>query len=150
MTPSELITNLRQQYGDITARELTARSGVAVHHATWQVAAGRVIQFAECTRRPPQITLNDAAIERLAVGQVHNLPYRRAGYEPALRSWFTREQITEVILAHELFHLLTPAPSLWAKHTANEEAAHAFAQSWTGLPFHPTRYEQILWATFSA
>ncbi len=79
--------------------------------------------------------------------------YCAAGSQPAPQpasEWFTREQIIEVILAHELFHLLMPAPSVWAKHSANEEAAHAFAQSWTGLPFHPTRYEQILWATFSA
>jgi hypothetical protein len=85
------------------------------------------------------VTLNDAVIERLANAVVaeHEQP------------WFTCEKITEVILAHELFHLLTPAPSVWAKHTATEAAAHEFAQRWTGLPFHPTRYEQILWATFS-
>ncbi|NOT61535.1 MAG: hypothetical protein HOP19_15065 [Acidobacteria bacterium] len=102
--------------------------------------------------------MNDAAIDRLTVGQVPNLPHSQragcgAGWEPAPQpagEWFTREPFTEVIIAHELFHLLTPAPSVWAKHTETENAAHAFAQSWTGLPFHPTRYEEILWATFSA
>ena len=142
MTPPELVTDLRKRYGTISTHELAARLNVTIHHAAWQVAAGRVIQFAECTRQPMQITLNDAAIARLTVGQVSNLPYSQH------TDWFTREQITEVILAHELFHLLTPAPSVWAKHADTESAAHAFAQSWTGLPFHPTRYEQILWATF--
>ena len=134
-----MVKDLRRQFGDVTACELAKRSGIAIHHASWQVAANQVVQFAECTRQPLQITLNDAAIEHLVTASV-------AEFE---RRWFTREQITEVILAHELFHLLTPAPSVWAKHSVNEEAAHAFAQSWTGLPFHPTRYEQILWATFS-
>ena len=135
-----MVKELRQRYGNLTAYELAALIGVAVHHSSWQVAAGSVIQFAECTRQPLQITLNDGAIELLINSPV-------ATREP---HWFTREQITEVILAHELFHLLTPAPSAWAKHSANEEAAHTFAQSWTGLPFHLTKYEQILWATFSA
>ena len=123
-----------------SASEYAKRIGIQIAYATWHVAAGRVIQFAECTRQPVQITLNDEAIERLAAASVTE----------AEQHWFTREQITEVILAHELFHLLTPAPSVWAKHTVNEAAAHAFAQSWTGLPFHPTKYEQVLWATFSA
>lgn len=140
MTPQECIETLRHRYGKINAGELAARLGVAVHHATWQVTPGRVMQFAECTRQPWQITLNDAVIERLTAAPVA-LPEQ---------AWFTRQQITEVILAHELFHLLTPVPSLWAKHSATEAAAHAFAQGWTGLPFHPTRYEQVLWATFSA
>jgi hypothetical protein len=130
-----LVIQLRQQYGDISARELVARLGIEIRHAAWQIAEGQVVQFAECSHHPKQITLNDWAIERLKAVQVNNLHH---------------DQITEVIIAHELFHLLTPAPSVWAKHAETENAAHEFAQCWTGLPFHPTEYEKILWATFSA
>ena len=133
-----MVKELRQQYGDITARALAARLGIHVTHAVWQVAAERLLWLAECTREPLQITLNDAALERLA----------RAEVAASEQCWFTRAQIAEVIIAHELFHLLTPPPSGWSSSTKQENQAHAFAQRWTGLPFHPTRYEQILWATF--
>jgi hypothetical protein len=130
LTPQELVASLRQQHGAVTAHELAGRLGVEIRHAAWHVA-----QFAECSRHPKQITINDWAVDRLTVGQVNNLPHN---------------QIIEVIIAHELFHLLTPAPSVWAKHADTENAAHEFAQRWTGLPFHPTEYEKILWATISA
>jgi hypothetical protein len=129
--------DFNDSFEPFSVRDLTRRLGVSIAHAAWQVADGRVVFFAECTRRPLQITLNDSVIERLAA-----LPVA-----PHEQHWFTRAQITEVILAHELFHLLEPAR---ATHAANEAAAHEFAQRLTGLPFHPTRYEKMLWATFSA
>jgi hypothetical protein len=138
LTPHELFKQLRQRHGALSAQALAAVCGIEIQHASWQVAAGRVVFFAECTRHPLRITLNDAAIKRLTAHVA----------VPSDQPWFTRQAITEVIVAHELFHLLTPPPSGWDSSTEQENQAHAFAQRWTGLPFHPTRYEQILWDTF--
>lgn len=88
------------------------------------MATGRVLYFAECTRRPPRIRLNEAALELYAPPEA--------------------AQLSEVIIAHELGHLFLPPPTAWARHSVYEDAAHAFAQELTGLAFHPARYEQSL------
>jgi hypothetical protein len=116
---------LRAQYGDISALELARIHQIAVSFENWEVAAGRVVYLAECTRQPPRIRVNAAALAAFSEPTAHE-----------------REQLCEVIIAHELGHLLLPRPSVWASTAATEAAAHGFAQAWTGLAFHPADYER--------
>lgn len=103
-----LAAKLRQQHGAISAFQLARRQGVDVVSARWQVAAGRVVYYGECTREPLRIVLNEAALDQ----HEH------------------REQMRELVIAHELGHLLLPRPAVFASHTTIENAAHAFAHAW--------------------
>jgi len=115
---------LRAQYGAQSAFVLARLCGIEVLRQSWQVAGGRVLYFAECMRQPLRIVLNEAALESYQPDEVARL--------------------SEIIIAHELGHLLLPQPAAWDSHSKYEEAAHAFAQELTGLPFHPTYYAQLL------
>lgn len=115
---------LRTQYGAQPAFVLARFCGIEVLRQNWRVADGRVLYFAECTRQPLRIILNEAALE-------HCQPDEAA-------------RLSEIIIAHELGHLLLPQPAAWDSYSKYEEAAHAFAQELTGLPFHPTYYAQLL------
>ena len=103
-----LVAELRRQYGPVSALALARLQGVEVVSDRWQVAAGRVVYYGECTREPLRIVLNEAALEQTA----------------------QREELREFVIAHELGHLLLPRPSVFASHTTIENAAHAFAQAW--------------------
>lgn len=127
MCARALARELRAKHGTLPPSTLAKLCGIAVQRAHWRVAAGRWLYFAECTRQPLRIVLNEAALEL---------------YAPREATQGT--QLSEVIIAHELGHLLLPQPAVWAVHSAYEDAAHAFAQELTGLPFHPARYEQLL------
>jgi hypothetical protein len=120
----DLARGLRAQYGAQSAFVLARLCGIEVVRQSWQVAGGRVLYFAESTRRPLRIVLNEAALE---------------GYQPD-----EVERLSEIIIAHELGHLLLPQPAAWDSHSKYEEAAHVFAQELTSLPFHPTYYAQLL------
>ena len=111
-----LAQSLRAQHGAISARELAQRCDIEVVTDRWEVAAGRVLYLAECTRQPPRIVLNETALEQFAA-----------------RESADRVQLDELVIAHELGHLLLPRPSIWASAQSVEAAAHAFAQAWTGL-----------------
>lgn len=100
---------LREQHGDISAEELARLHGVEIVAARWQVADGRIVYYGECTREPLRIVLNEAALE----------------------SAMQRERLRELVIAHELGHLLLPRPSVFTPNTTIESAAHAFAQAWT-------------------
>jgi Zn-dependent peptidase ImmA (M78 family) len=100
---------LRQQHGNVSAEELARLRGIEIVSARWQVANGRIVYYGECTREPLRIVLNETALEQVA----------------------QREQMRELVIAHELGHLLLPRPSIFASHAMTESAAHAFAQAWT-------------------
>ena len=100
---------LREQHGDVSAEELARLHGVEIVAARWQVADGRIVYYGECTREPLHIVLNEAALDQV----VH------------------RERMRELVIAHELGHLLLPRPSIFASHAMTESAAQAFAQAWT-------------------
>jgi len=122
-----LAQELRAKYSTLPPSILAELCGIEVQRARWRVAAGRVLYFAECTRQPLRIVLNEVALELYASSEATQCT-----------------QLSEIIIAHELGHLLLPQPTVWASHSAYEDAAHAFAQELTGLPFHPARYEQSL------
>lgn len=103
-----LALRLRQQYGDISAEELARLCGVEIVSERWEVAGGRLVYFGECTREPLRIVLNEAVLE----------------------SAMQREHLRELVIAHELGHLLPPRPSIFTPNTITESAAHAFARAW--------------------
>lgn len=129
----KLAEHLRLHQGRCAAAEIASRYGVEVIEDRWEVAGGKVLYLAECSLRPPRIRLNREAIEALAA-----LMSQWATEEE--QGWFTEEKLTEVTLAHELYHLLAQRPP----SSAVELAAHAFARAFTGLPFSPRLYQALL------
>jgi hypothetical protein len=120
-------------HGDVSAQKLARTYGIEILHDRWRVADGRLIYFAECSFEPPKIILNAEAIELAA----------RSGSDCSAedeRRWFTQSQIAEVVIAHELYHILarqSSAPEV-------ESAANEFARIFTGAPFSLSRYEVVL------
>jgi hypothetical protein len=117
----------------VSARELAQIYGIEISRDSWRAADGRLIYFAECSFDPPKIILNMEAIELAA----------RLGSDCSVedeRRWFTSSQITEVVIAHELYHVLTGQSS----SLEIESAANEFARIFTGAPFSPSRYEMVL------
>lgn len=112
--------------------QLAATCGIPIKYETLPLAFGRVIYLAEASLQPPSITVNKTAIAKLV---------EAAEQAPAkYREWFTEAAITEVAVAHELFHILAQQPS----NRRAESLAHEFAQKMTGLPFSPHVYEALL------
>ena len=118
-----------------SARRLAAACGIPIIYETLPLAFGRVIYLAEASLQPPRITVNQTAIAKLAEAAVQA--------PAAHRDWFMPAAIAEVVIAHELYHILAARPS---SQTA-ERAAHEFAQTLTGLPFSPRVYEAVLQRT---
>jgi hypothetical protein len=112
-----LAESLRAQHGTVSALELAHLHGIHVGFDVWEVAAGRVLYLAECTRQPRRIVVNERALVLLSQ-----------------RGQLERAQLCEAAIAHELGHLLLPRPSIWASASIQEAAAHVFAEAWTGLP----------------
>jgi hypothetical protein len=112
--------------------QFAAACGIPIKYETLPLAFGRVIYLAEASLQPPQITVNTTAIAALV---------KAAAQMPtAQQDWFTERAITEVIIAHELYHILAQEPS----SQAAELQAHEFARRFTGLPFSPCVFEAIL------
>ncbi len=128
-----LAHRLRRLHGDVSARELAQIFGIEISRDSWRVADGRLIYFAECSFDPPKIILNAEAIELVARLAADCLVEDE-------RRWFTSSQITEVVVAHELYHILARQSS----SPAVEPAANEFARIFTGTPFSPSRYEMVL------
>ncbi|HZN11807.1 MAG TPA: hypothetical protein VFC61_09015 [Blastocatellia bacterium] len=124
---------LRRRFGGRRAAEVASTYGVEVTSAEWETAGGRVVHLAECSLRPPRILINAAAIKTCA-GAAREMSW---GHEV---QWFSEGEITEIATAHELFHVLDRQPS----SAVAEFAAHAFARAFTGLPFSPLLYHELL------
>jgi hypothetical protein len=112
--------------------QVAATCGIRLIYEKLPLAFGRVIYLAEASLQPPRISVNTTAIAKLA---------ECAAQVPAeQRPWFTAAIITEVVVAHELYHILAQQ----ASSPAVEARAHEFAQALTGLPFSPHIYEMAL------
>lgn len=131
-TPSPHLAISLSRYLSLPPSQLAAACGIPIKYETLPLAFGRVIYLAEASLRPPSITVNTTAIATL-VEAAAQAPVEH-------RDWFTKAAITEVVIAHELYHILTQQPS--SKPT--EFSAHEFAQALTGLPFSPHLYEALL------
>lgn len=116
----------------LSPSQLAEACGIAIIYETLPLAFGRVIYLAEASLQPACITVNTTAIAHLSAA-VWQAPAEQ-------RSWFTETTITEVAIAHELYHILAQQPS----SPMVEVAAHQFAQALTGLPFSPHVYEAVL------
>lgn len=130
-----LARRLRKEHGQVGMADLAAAHGVRISEDCWQVAGGRMLALAECSPRPPEIRLNREALAQLAA----RLAARR-GIDQSLDHWLSERSLTELAIAHELWHLLSrqsPGPAV-------ESAAHAFARELTGMPFSPRLCESLL------
>ncbi|HEX4946466.1 MAG TPA: hypothetical protein VFZ34_07385 [Blastocatellia bacterium] len=114
------------------ARRLAEACGIPIKYETLPLAFGRVVYLAEASLQPAGITINQTAITKLVEAALQ-IPIEQ-------RVWWTEAAITEVVIAHELYHILKQQPS----SKAAETAAHEFAQALTGLPFSPRVYEAFL------
>jgi hypothetical protein len=132
-SPSCIVATFRcRSVAPSPARHLAEACGIPIKYETLPLAFGRVIYLAEASLQPPQITVNTTAIAALV---------KAAAQMPtAHRNWFTESAIAEVIIAHELYHILAQLPS----SQAAEVQAHEFARTFTGLPFSPRVFEAIL------
>lgn len=130
--PSLLLSVAPSLRHALSPSQLAEACGIPIKYETLPLAFGRVIYLAEASLQPPQITVNTTAIATLV---------EAAAQAPAEhRNWFTEAAITEVAIAHELYHIIAHQPS----SKAAELRAHEFAQALTGLPFSPHVYEALL------
>ncbi|HQR32009.1 MAG TPA: hypothetical protein PLK30_04665 [Blastocatellia bacterium] len=137
-----LANRLRLRNGSKPVEEIAASYGCRVVREPWQVAEGKMIFLGECLLRKnadlPQegdmlIRVNSEATKSLAELMTH-------WANEAERHWFSDAKISEVVIAHELFHLLEQKPH----STKLELAAHAFARAIIELPFSPLLYNALL------
>ncbi len=137
-----LANRLRLRHGAKSIEEIAAGYGCKIVREAWQVAEGKVVFLGECLLRQKTgsagqeqtlIRVNTGATASLA-----ELMSQWAGESEI--QWFSEAKISEVVVAHELFHLLKQEPA----STPIELAAHAFARAMTGLPFSPILYNELL------
>jgi hypothetical protein len=127
-----LAHRLRLRHGVRPAAEIARLYGVEVVREERLAAAGQMAALAERTLHPPRISLQAAAIRRLA-----KLLPRWVGESE--RVWFIEPKISEAVTAHELYHIIqqhAPSPSVAL-------AAHAFARAFAELPFSPLLYHVL-------
>ncbi|MFN0119501.1 MAG: hypothetical protein ACKV2V_03255 [Blastocatellia bacterium] len=112
--------------------QFAAAIGARIIPDEWQTAGGRVVYLGECRTDTREIRLNTWAIRHVAAAA-------RQAFAPAEQEWAGEQRITEVVLAHELFHILHGGAGPRA-----ENAAHAFVAAWLRMPFSPARYQLLL------
>jgi hypothetical protein len=127
-----LAARLHAHYQTRRAEEVARAYGVEIERGQWPCLSGPFVYFAESSLRPPQIRLNTQPVAKLT-----EWAFFVTG---DLAGWFAEAQITNVVVAHELYHIIAEQPS----RPAVEVAAHAFAREFTGLPFSPLLYEAVL------
>lgn len=132
---------LRLRNGAKSVEEIATGYGCRVVREAWQVADGKVVFLGECLLHHKDggavIRVNSDAIQSLA-----NLMAQWA--DDAQHRWFSEEKIAEVVIAHELFHLLDQHSDTKTILTLVELAAHAFARTMVELPFSPLLYNALL------
>ena len=131
----------RLHHEGLTPEEVAGRLGCRVlrepFHRAGQIAGGKVIYLAECYF-PPRAA--EATI-RVNTDAIHSLAVVMAQWaNETERQWFTEVKISEVAIAHELFHLIEQRSS----SALAELEAHAFARAFTALPFSPLLYNKLL------
>ena len=132
-----LAHRLQQHHGENSAEKIALGLGCAVQCEAWETADNKVIYLAECSLQTnthgATIRINTHAVKLLA-------DFQRSWTNASEQEFFTEAKITEVVIAHELFHLVeqrTPSTRL-------ELEAHAFARAFTLLPFSPLLYNTLL------
>ncbi len=128
---------LRSHHGEQSAEVIATDLGCRILRESWQVAEGKVIYLAECWF-PPQHDETTIRVNTDAVTSLAELMEQWAGETE--QAWFTEAKISEVAVAHELFHVIERRPS----SPRAELEAHAFARALTQLPFSPLLYQILL------
>jgi hypothetical protein len=118
-------------YRTRSAFKIARRLGVGVSRAGWVTAEGRIFYLGECTLFPPQISLNILGVRRLAKAL--------CGVQCKGAGWQSEECLEEVIVAHELYHIVEQRHS----RPEAELAAHAFARELLAMPFSPLLFHRM-------
>ena len=137
-----LANRLRLRHGSKSAEEIAAVYGCSVVREAWQVAEGKIVFLGECLLRQKAVGSNpEQTLIRVNTEATTSLAELMAQWADESESqWFSETKISEVVVAHELFHLLKQEPA----STPIELAAHAFARAMAGLPFSPILYNELL------
>jgi hypothetical protein len=104
---------------------LLADYRVELREDEWPLAGGRILNLGECwfePRRPPRLIVNRRAIAWFA----------RRMADSIAAEWFIVPRLTGLVIAHELYHLVTRDAS-----AHGELGAHVFARAITSWPFSP-------------
>ena len=132
-----LANRLRLRQGERPVEEIAASYSCRIVREAYQVVENKLVYLGECllhsTEGGAVIRVNTDTIRLLAetLSQWAN---------ETEQQWFSEEKIGEVVIAHELFHLIEQR-----EHSiAVELAAHAFARALTGLPFSPLLYNALV------
>ncbi|MBS1788613.1 MAG: hypothetical protein JST85_12870 [Acidobacteria bacterium] len=132
-----LANRLRLRRGPRPVEEIAASYGCRIGREAWQVADDKLMYLGECllhsTEGGAVIRINTTATKLLAETLAQ-------WADEVERHWFSEEKIGEVVIAHELFHLIEQR----GHSTSVELAAHAFARALTELPFSPLLYNALL------
>jgi hypothetical protein len=116
------------QYRGSSVSQLAASLRVKVTLDSWTAYPGGVLYFAESDTCARTVVVNCWPLRRIALFLEEFTDLGR---------WRREERIQEVVLAHEMYHLVTGRLT----RRATEIEAHAFARSLLDLPFSPTLFE---------
>ena len=127
-----------------SATLVAGRYGVAIEEDRWKTADGRIGYLAECSIKRRRITLNRELIDLVEErGDFIFKPPRPQVVQDLgqnLGQLAGAVTCAELVIAHELYHLITRRPS----SPVVELEAHVFARALTGWLYSPIIIEHIL------
>ena len=127
-----------------SATLVAGRYGVAIEEDRWKTADGRIGYLAECSIKRRRITLNRELIDLVEErGDFIFKPLRPQVVQDLgqnLGQLAGAVTCAELVIAHELYHLITRRPS----SPVVELEAHVFARALTGWLYSPIIIEHIL------
>lgn len=136
-----LANRLRLRNGSKSVEDIVIGYGCRMVHEAWQVADGKIVFLGECLLHHK----DGGAVIRVNSDATKSLAELMAQWaDETERRWFSEEKIVEVVIAHELFHLLDHHSESRTASTLVELAAHAFARAMTELPFSPLLFNALL------
>lgn len=112
--------------GGHTVEWLAGTLGVKVETGNWVVAEDSLMMPGECSWEPALIRVNQRVVQTLS--------------EKCRARGIDAGQIRELVIAHELFHVITRRSG----GRRVELAAHSFARTLLRLEFSPLLYERVL------
>lgn len=123
-----------------SATLVAGRYGVAIEEDRWKTADGRIGYLAECSMKRRRITLNRELIDLVEERGDFIFKPPRPQVVQDLGQLAGTVTCAELVIAHELYHLITRRPS----SPVVELEAHVFARALTGWLYSPIIIEQIL------
>lgn len=127
-----------------SATLVAGRYGVAIEEDRWKTADGRIGYLAECSMKRRRITLNRELIDLVEERGdfIFKPPHPQVVQDLGQNLGQLAGTVTcaELVIAHELYHLITRRPS----SPVVELEAHVFARALTGWLYSPIIIEHIL------